>query len=76
MEQVVLKPEYLSKQLRILANDLGKDCSVQKQLEEASKQDGLAGRILDAVRRGTSIREITVAKCSEKEGQLYYRGKR
>jgi transposase InsO family protein len=76
MEQVVLKPQNLPEQLRILASDLGKECSVQEQLEEASKQDALVGRILDAVRQDTSMREITMAECSEIGGQLYYRGKR
>jgi ribonuclease HI len=76
MEQVVLKAENLPEQLRILANDLRKECSLQEQLKETSEQDGLGGRILDAVRQGTSMREITVAECSEVEGQLYYRWKR
>jgi hypothetical protein len=51
MEQEVLKPANLPEQLRILANNLKKECSAQQQLEEASKQDGLTGRILDAVSR-------------------------
>jgi hypothetical protein len=76
MEQVVLKPENLPEQLRILASDLRGERSVQEQLEEALKQDGLVKRIHDAVRQGTSMKEITVAECSEQEGQLYYRGKR
>ena len=76
MEQVVLKPQNLPEQLRILANDLAKARPIQERLKEASDQDSLVGRILDAVRQGTSMREISVAECSEKEGQLYYRGKR
>jgi len=75
MEQVVLKPENHPEQLPILANDLRKECSVQEHLEEASKRDGLVGRILEAVRPGTSMKEITVAECSEQDGQLFYRGK-
>jgi hypothetical protein len=76
MEQVVLKRQNLAEQLRILANDLTKIGSMQEQLREASKQDNLRSRMLDAVRQGTSMREITVAECSEKEGQLYYQGRR
>jgi hypothetical protein len=76
MEQVVLKPENLPEQLRILASNLRKECPVQEQLEVASKRDGLVGRILDAVRQGTLMREITVAECSEEKGQLHYRGTR
>ena len=76
MEEVVLKPANLPEQLRILVNDLWKECSVQEQLEETSERDTLVRRILSAVRQGTSMREITVAECSEVEGHLYYRGKR
>jgi hypothetical protein len=76
MEQVVLKPANLPEQLRLLARDLRNECSVQEQLEEALKRDGLVERILDAVRQGISMREITVAECSQEKGQLYYRGQR
>ena len=76
MEQVVLKPEYLPEQLRILGNDLRRGRSVQEQLEEAGRQDDLPQRILDAVRQGTSMREIMVAECSEQRGQLNYQGNR
>jgi hypothetical protein len=76
MEQVVLKPQNLPEQLRILANDLAKVRSVQEQLRESSEQDSLVGMILDAGRQGTSIWNITVAECSEREGQLYYRGQK
>jgi hypothetical protein len=72
MEQVVLKPENLPEQLRILANDIKREWSVQEQLDEASKQDNFVGKILDAVRHGNSMREITVAECSEEGGQLHY----
>jgi hypothetical protein len=41
MEQVVLKPENLPEQLRILANDLRKTCSVQEQLDNTAKDDDL-----------------------------------
>ena len=74
MEQVVIKPQNLPEQLRILANDSIRVRSVQEQLREASEQDGFIRRVRDAVRQGTSMREITVTECSEKEGQLYYRG--
>jgi hypothetical protein len=76
MEQVALKLQNVPEQLRILTNDLIKVCSVQEQLRAASEQDDLIGRILDVVRRGTLMREITVSECSEKDGQLYYRGRR
>jgi hypothetical protein len=74
MEQVVQKPENLPEQLRILANDLRTECSGQEHLKEASKRDDLVGRIIEAVRQGTSMKENTVAECSEQDGQLFYRG--
>ena len=76
MEQVVLKPEHLPEQLRILVNDLRRESSVQEQSEEASGQDSLVRKIVGAKRQGTSMWEITVAECSEEKGQLYYRGKK
>jgi hypothetical protein len=75
MEQVILKQENLPEQLRVLASDLRKQCSIQEQLEEAPKQDNLVARILNAVKQGTSMKEITVAECSEQIGGLHYRGK-
>jgi hypothetical protein len=76
MEQVVLKPENLPEQLRILANDLRRERSVQEKLEEPLKQDNLVRKTLDAVRQGTTMRAITVAEYSEEKGQLHYQGKR
>jgi hypothetical protein len=75
MEQVVLKPENLPEQLRILANDLKEIHPINEQLENAMKEDDLAQRILEAVWKGISMKEITVALCSEQEGRLLYRGK-
>jgi hypothetical protein len=76
MEQVVLKPENLPEQLGILANDLKEIRPIQEQLEKATREDDLVQRILETVRKGTSIKEITVAECSEQDGRLFYRGKR
>jgi hypothetical protein len=75
MELVVLKPENLPEQLRILANDVQNKRSVQEQFEEASKRDTLVGRILNPVRHGTSMKEITVAECSETNRRLYSQGR-
>jgi hypothetical protein len=55
MKQVVLKPDNLPEQLQILSNDLKREHPVQEQLEEASGQDGLVRKILDAVRQGISM---------------------
>jgi hypothetical protein len=75
MEQVVLKPENLPKQLRILANKM-RGQTIQQQLEEALEEDELVVRILEALKKGESVQEITIEECSEKDGQLYYRGRR
>jgi len=75
MEQVVLKPEHLPEQLRILAGDLRAACSIHQQFENAPEEDDLVQKILKAVRQGTSIKKITVAECLEQDGRLFYRGK-
>jgi hypothetical protein len=49
MEQVVLKPENLLEQLRVLASDLTVAFSIQKRLENAAGKDDLAQKILEAV---------------------------
>jgi hypothetical protein len=75
MEQVVLTPENLPQQLRILANDLKEIRPIQEQLGNAMREDDLAQRILEAVRKDTSMKEITLAECSEQDGKLFFRGK-
>jgi hypothetical protein len=75
MEQVVLKPENLPEQLRILANDLKEIRPIQEQLGNAVREDDFVQRVLAAVRKGTSMKEITVAECLEQDGRLFYRGK-
>jgi hypothetical protein len=75
MEQVVLKSENLPEQLRVLASDLRKACTIHEQLGHATKDDDFVRKILEAVRQGTSMKEITVAECSEQDGRLLYRGK-
>jgi hypothetical protein len=67
MVQVVLKPENLSDQLRISANDLREENSLQEQLGKAYEQDSFLRRELDAVRQCTPMGEITVAECWEKD---------
>jgi hypothetical protein len=74
MEQVVLKPENLSKQLPIFATAMGEQ-TIQQQLEEALEKDELAMNIMKALRKRESVREITIEECSEEDGQLCYRGK-
>jgi hypothetical protein len=54
MEQMVLKPENLPKQLHILPTEMGEHM-IQQQLEEALRKDQLAMNILEALRRGESV---------------------
>jgi hypothetical protein len=74
MEQVVLKPHNLPEQLRISASDVSS--SVSDLFAQACVDDPLFNRILKAIRQEDSLKDITVAECTEKEGQVWYRGKR
>jgi len=78
MEQVVLKPHNLPEQLRISANDIPDQevPSITDHFIQAYKDDPLPSRILEAVRQGASLKEITIAECTEQEGQVWYRGRR
>jgi hypothetical protein len=78
MEQVVLKLQNLPEQLRIAANDmLGQEVpSIADLFIQAYMDDPLPKKLLCAIRQGDSVKDITVAECTEQEGQLWYRGKR
>jgi hypothetical protein len=71
MEQVVLKPENLPEQLRILANDLKEIRPIQEPLGETTREDNLVQRIREAVRKDASMKEITVAECAKRDGRLF-----
>jgi hypothetical protein len=77
MEQVVLKPHNLLEQLRISANETpGQGVPLISDLfTQAYSTDPLPNRILEAIRQGGSLKEITVAECTEQEGKVWYRGK-
>jgi hypothetical protein len=77
IEQVVLKPYNLPEQMRILANDMpGQQVpSIADLFIQAYKDDPVPSKILEAIRQEGSLREITVAECTEQEGQVLYRGK-
>jgi hypothetical protein len=78
MEQVVLKSHSLPEQLRILANEIPgqKVPSIPDLFAQACAKDPLVNEILKAIEQGASLKEITVAECTEQEGQVWYRGKR
>jgi len=78
MEQVVLKPQNLPEQLRISASEMpGQEVpSISDLFAQAYSDDPLPNRILEAMKHKDSLKEITVAECTEQEGQVWYRGKR
>jgi hypothetical protein len=78
MEQVFLKPHNLPEQLRIAANNKpGQETpSISDVFVQAYMEDPLPNQILEAMRQGDSLKAITVGECTEREGQVWYRGKR
>jgi len=77
MEQVVLKPHNLPEQLRILANEVSvpEPPSISDLFAQPYKDDPRPNKILTAISQGSSLKEITVAECTEQVGQVWYRGK-
>jgi hypothetical protein len=77
MEQVVLKPHNRQEQLRISANEMPEQDSplVTDLFAQAYMDDPLPEKILEAIRQGGSLKDITVAECKEENGQVLYRGK-
>jgi len=78
MEPVVLKPHNPPEQLPILANDIrGQESpSIADVFTQAYRDYPLPNRILEGIRQGDSVKEITVEECEEQEGEVWYRGKR
>jgi hypothetical protein len=67
MEQLVLKPELLQEQLRILANGLPMQdgLSISDLFGQTYQVDPLSNKILKAIQGNSSLKEITVAECIE-----------
>jgi hypothetical protein len=67
MEQVVLKPHNLPEELRISANDMPiqEVPLISDLLTQAYMDDPLPKKILEAIRQGGSLKDITVAECTE-----------
>jgi hypothetical protein len=67
MEQVVLKPHNLPEQLRISANEMpGQEVPLISDLfAQAYSDDPLPYKILEAIRQKGSLKDITVAECTE-----------
>jgi hypothetical protein len=69
MEQVVLKPGNLPEQLRIIVTDLKWEDPSRNQWREAYDGGYVARKAVNSEKHGTSMKEITVAECSENHGQ-------
>jgi len=78
MEQVVLEPHNHWEQLRISANDMpAQEVPLISDLfAQAYMDDPLPNRILEGIRQGGSLKDITIAECTEQEGQVWNQGKR
>jgi len=77
MEQVVLKPQNLPEQLRLLADGPPAQGhpSIIDIFTHAYESDPLPEEILNAIRANDSIKDITVVECMEQDGSIQYRGK-
>jgi len=76
MERVVLKPQNLPKQLRLLVDSppvQGRPC-ISDLLTTAYETDSLPWKILEAIQTNSAFQEITLAECMEEEGWVMYRG--
>jgi len=78
MEQVVIKPQNLPEQLRVSASNVpGQEVPpISDLFNQSYSDDPLPNKILEAIRQGGSLKDITVAECTEQEGQVWYRGTR
>ena len=72
MEQVVLKTQNLLEQLRLLADSPPTQGhpSLFDLMTEADETDPLPENILNAIRTNGSLKEITVAECTEQDGRV------
>jgi len=76
MEQVVLKPQNLPEQLRLLADSPPVQFrpSIPDLMAKGYKTDPSPGRIWEAIRMKSGLQEITIAECIQEDGQVRYRG--
>jgi len=75
-EQVVLKPQNVPEQLRLLVDSTPAwgHPSVSNLMSKAYQTDPLPGKILEAIRTNSGLQEATVAECTEEHGRVRYRG--
>jgi hypothetical protein len=72
MEQVVRKLHNLPEQMRISANEMAEqEVPLKSDLfAQTYPGDPLSNKILKAIRQEDSLKDITVAECTEQEGQV------
>jgi hypothetical protein len=72
MEQVDLKPHILPEQLRISANEIPEQqpSRISDLCTQAYMDNLLPSKIVEAIKQGGSLKEISVAECTEQEGQV------
>jgi len=77
MEQVVLKPQNLPKELRLLVDSPPAQGhpSISDLMFGVYETDPLRGSILEAIRTNGSPRDVTIAECAEQDGTIQYRWK-
>jgi len=75
MEQVVLKPQNLPKQLGLLADSTPPQGhpSISDLITEAYETYPLSGRIMDAIQMKNELQEISIAECIQDGGRIRYR---
>jgi len=76
-EQVVFKLQNLPIQLWLLADDQPSQDQpfLFDHFHQAYLVDPLSGKLVEAIRMKNSLKEITVAECTEQDRQVQYRGK-
>jgi hypothetical protein len=48
---------------------------ISDHFAQAYMDDPLPRMIVEAIRQGGNLKDITVAECTEQEGKIWYRGK-
>jgi len=77
MEQVILKPQNLPRELRLLVDSPPSQgrLSIPDLMTEACQTDAVQGKMLETIRTNGSQKNDTVADCTEQDGRIQYRGK-
>ena len=77
MEQAVLTLQNLPEQLCLLADSppvMGR-LTISDLMTEAYMTDPLPEKIMETIRMGSGLQEISIAECIKEDGRIQYRGK-